>query len=318
MTKSTAVLLCLLPALCRPAPVSVDGYAAVVSTNVITASQVMSYIQAEKDRASATLKGEELAERLRSLYDEGLERLIDKQLILEQYRSQGGQLPDHAVDDRINDIINRRFKGDYGEFQKALFDNGQTIDDFRAEIKEDLIISLMRRQEVNETVRVPLDEITKLYESRKEQYTIREQVNLQVIQFKPAPDPSYQPVKEENIRKLHARLKSGELEFAETARQFSEGFNAAEGGVMGWKDASDIRAEILDAVKGLPDGALGDPLRIGEETFLVRLIGRRPAGLRPLQDVMPELEAELFETRAREAYKAWTQRLRHKFPVTVY
>ena len=318
MTKSAALLLCLLPMLCRPAPVSVDGYAAVVSTNVITASQVMSYIQAEKDRAAATLKGEELAERLRSLYDEGLERLIDKQLILEQYRAQGGQLPDHAVDDRINDIINRRFKGDYGEFQKALFDNGQTIDDFRREIKEDLIISLMRRQEVTDTVRVPLDEVTKLYDTRKEQYTIREQVNLQVIQFKPAPDPAYQPVKEENIRKLHARIKSGDLDFADAARQFSEGFNSSDGGVMGWKDASDIRAEILDSVKGLADGALGDPLRIGEETFLVRLIGRRPAGLRPLQDVMPELESELFEARARDAFKAWTLRLRHKFPVTVY
>lgn len=318
MTKITALLVCLLPLLVRSAPVSVDGYAAVVSTNVITASEVMSYIQAEKDRLAASLQGEELATKLQTLYDDGLERLIDKQLILEQYRAQGGQLPDHAVDDRINDVINRRFKGDYGEFQKALFANGQTLEDFRAEIKEDLIVSLMRRQEVSETVRVPMEDIVKLYQARTGQYTIREQVNLQIIQFKPAPDPAYQATKEENLRKLHAKLKAGEEEFAAAAKQYSEGFNAEQGGVMGWKDTTDIRAEILEAVKGLPEGRIGDPLKLGDDTFLVKVLGRRPAGLRPLEDVMPEIESELFEARAREAYKAWLLRLRHKFPVTVY
>ncbi|MFO1530354.1 MAG: hypothetical protein U1F77_11630 [Kiritimatiellia bacterium] len=49
MTKFTALLVCLLPFLVRSAPVSVDGYAAVVSTNVITASEVMSFIQAENE-----------------------------------------------------------------------------------------------------------------------------------------------------------------------------------------------------------------------------------------------------------------------------
>ncbi|MFO1530355.1 MAG: peptidylprolyl isomerase [Kiritimatiellia bacterium] len=138
------------------------------------------------------------------------------------------------------------------------------------------------------------------------------------MQFKPAPDPAYQAAKEENLRKLHAKLKAGEGISPPPRSSTPKGFNAEHGGVMGWKDAADLRAEILDSVKGLPEGRIGDPLKLGDDTFLVKVLGRRPAGLRPLADVMPEIESELFEARAKEAYKAWLVRLRHKFPVTVY
>lgn len=309
-------LIFLAPFVICKAQVAIDGYAAMVSTNVITASEVMSYIQMERERAGATLEGEALAERLRDLYDQGLDRLIEKELILEQYRSLKGQLPDRAVDDQVNDVINRRFGGDFGEFQKALFAQGQTLDNFRKEIKEDLIVTLMRRQEVSETLYVPLSEIRKVYRERAGLYTIREQMNLQVIQL----DATQQGADsdEPDAHKLHASLKSGELDFTEAARKYSKGFNAAEGGVMGWKDVSDIRPEIVAAVKKVSSGEVGELLTLEDSVFIIKLLGHRPQGIRPLAEVYPEIKAELTDIYARTAYQAWIQRLRHKFPVTFY
>src|ERR1700687_6473696 len=95
----SACLLNFSP-ICRAAyaagdPEVVDGVAAVVNGEVITFSQVRGLVGPREKLLRAQFSGEELIKKVKEARQAALQDLIDRQLILQAFKKENYQIPDH-------------------------------------------------------------------------------------------------------------------------------------------------------------------------------------------------------------------------------
>lgn len=95
------------------------------------------------------------------------------------------------------------------------------------------------------------------------------------------------------------------------------------GGELGWMTASQLRerlpAAVVSAAQALGDpGSLSDPIPTDDGVFLLRLMGRRPAALRPIDEVRPQIEHELMREARTDADRRWSGESRSGLDVTLH
>jgi peptidyl-prolyl cis-trans isomerase C len=109
----------------------------------------------------------------------------------------------------------------------------------------------------------------------------------------------------ERAEALLAQIKGG-ASFDELARRESADLaSARKGGDLGWFGAGTTLKEFEDAVALLKEpGELAPVVESQYGFHVVRLEGRRPAGLRPFDEVRPEIEREIRDKAHTEARRA--------------
>src|SRR3954452_6521343 len=126
----------------------VDGIAAIVNGDVITYGQVRT-VSAPRERLLASqFKGEELQKQVKTARDLALKDLIDRQLIVQSFAKEKFELPDHFVDQRVDEIIRENFGGDRQTFVKTLQAQNYTLTEFKKQEKERIIVQAMRGKNI--------------------------------------------------------------------------------------------------------------------------------------------------------------------------
>src|ERR687887_2183920 len=106
----TAVLLAVgalaqLP-ICRVASAAeatvVDGIAAVVNGEVITYSQVRALSAPQERLLRQQYTGRDLEKKLTELRQLALRDLVDRRLVIQAFKKESYEIPDHLVDQRIH------------------------------------------------------------------------------------------------------------------------------------------------------------------------------------------------------------------------
>src|SRR5438093_13535022 len=77
-----------------------------------------------------------------------LQELIVRQLIIQAFKKENYQIPDHFVEDRMHDIIRTDFGGDRNTFIKTLEAQNFTMGEFKKMETEKMIVQAMRSKNV--------------------------------------------------------------------------------------------------------------------------------------------------------------------------
>src|SRR5438034_10998369 len=122
----------------------VDGIAAVVNGDVITYSQVRQLSAPREKLLRSQLTGKELEKKLIELRELALKDLIDRRLVIQAFKKESYQIPDHIVDDRVHQIIRESFGGDRNTFIKTLEAENYTLGEFKEKELERIMVQAMR------------------------------------------------------------------------------------------------------------------------------------------------------------------------------
>jgi parvulin-like peptidyl-prolyl isomerase len=311
-----ALLLAGAPATAAGEPVLLDGVAAEVNGGVITVGEVMAVLQPLRERLRAEYGGEALVEKLREAYRDALQRLIERQLILDAYERQELTIPEWVVDERVAEITAELFEGDRTRLVTALAEDGMTLEEWRETIREQIIISAMQQANVEEHVRVAPREVRRAYEKQKERFRVEPAVKLgMIVVDKPVDGDDGEPRRraEGVLRELR-----GGADFAALARERSDGARAEEGGRWGWVEPGMLHPRIAEAVESLARSEISGVIETEEAYFVVRLDDRRKGGVRPFEEVEPELEEELRRAVRERLHDAWMDRLSRRSYVRIH
>ena len=126
-----AAALCISLAGRSHAQEVLDGIAAVVNNDVVTFSQVRELVASKEKSAKDTYKGEELVAKIKEIRLAAINDLIDRQLILQEFKSKGFQIPDYFIDERVTTIVREEFGNDRAAFVRTLAAQGFTLERFR-------------------------------------------------------------------------------------------------------------------------------------------------------------------------------------------
>jgi len=112
---------------------------------------------------------------------------------------------------------------------------------------------------------------------------------------------------------LRAQVQRGRASLEAAAK----GISGARYMDMGWAPESQLVPAVKEAVAGLPEGAMADPLCIENGCHLIRLVATRPAGPAPLADIRDELIKALKQQKQAQVETAYASGLLTKQPVEV-
>jgi len=318
-----AVILCAATVLAQtnsPPPTEsklIDGYAAKVNDRVITRGEVYDAMAPMLPELDRLYQGDELKAALDKAFKQARDELIERALIMESFKVKGGQIPDQYVNDEIKRMINDRFKGDEAQFEQVLASQKKTRSEYQEIIREQMIVNMMINEEVSQRARITPEQIRNEYDLHKEDYFIPEKVKYSVIVLNKGETPEDQAVKAEEARTIRQKLIEG-ADFAETAKETSEGSRAAEGGSFPWMQPKDVREELQETLTTLPAGEISEVIDTGKQLYIVKVEGRRQAGYTPFEEVRDTIKNTLTAEERDRLRKRWIERLKKENYVRIY
>ena len=157
------------------------------------------------------------------------------------------------------------------------------------------------------------DEITALYESRKDSLRLPREYRLAQIFIASADDKAKAKSKADALAK---QVKSGD--FAALAKSNSnEPRSAAKGGEVGWLAEESIQPAIRQSLAGAAKDSIAGPIQLDDGFYFVKILDVREPRTATLEEVRPQLAAALRQERAALNRQAYLERLQSKSPVTI-
>ncbi len=230
-----------------------NGIAAIADETIITVQDVRQASAETVDLYRRTyFNNREAFEQKRiATLTEALDALIDRQLVLRDFKDLGGVIQESYIDDLIREKIREQF-GDRVTFAKTLQAQGITKEGYRQREREKIITRLMEQKNVREALLISPAKIERHYETNQHQFKLGDQVKLRVIVFNRP-----QSADADEVRKLALSVKGkidGGAPFAEMASTYSEGAERRQGGAWGWKQDSHLRKGLWEAASNLSTG----------------------------------------------------------------
>ncbi len=315
LIAALAVFTFMLSPLCRGALAAesqaVDGIAAVVNTDVITFSQVRTVSAPRERLLQSQFKGEELAKQVQAARAAALKDLIDRQLIVQSFNKEKFELPEHFVEQHVDDIIRESFGGDRQTFIKTLQAQNYSLTEFKRQEKERIIVQAMRSKNVKLATVIPPAKITEYYMKHRPQFTAKEQVKLRMIMIPTHAAEGNSAAQKAIAEEILGKLADG-APFDRMAQIYSEDSTRDVGGDWGWIDRKTLAAPLEKAAFNLPAGRVSHVIELGPNYYILKVDEKRGGDTPSFAKLRPEIEKKLMQEESQHQQELWLAGLRQK------
>jgi peptidylprolyl isomerase len=163
-------------------------------------------------------------------------------------------------------------------------------------------------------------EVTAAYETNKARLVTPKQYHIAQIVFLVKAGAT--PRDEEDVQKkaldLRAQAIRPKADFAELAKKNSQETQSADkGGDVGWLRDPDMLPAVRDAVAGMQEGGISQPVRVPDGWHVLKLLGVKPPGEVSLLDAKPQIVAALRQARAQRLMRAYLDNMLKDQPIQV-
>lgn len=297
------------------AQTAANGIAAVVNGNVITRSEVADAVKAQEQIYRAQMRDDPmgLEKALKELREGAVDSLIDRELILAEFRKIGGSIKAQYVEDDVNSIVRENFGGNRDAFVTELARTGMTLKKFRELREKMIIVQVMRGRHASEQLPPTPLEVQEYYSNNIEKYRDNDMIKISTITVprysgETTSSPAAQRLLAEDIRK---KILAG-ANFAETARTYSQDSRSDDGGEWPWMERTQMKKSIADAAFAVREGGVS-PVVEDEAAFIVIAVDAKKLGTpEPLEKVRPQIERMIRQEKSKVALDSWLEGLRRK------
>jgi parvulin-like peptidyl-prolyl isomerase len=297
----------------------VDGIAAVVNSNVITFGQVRELLMFRQRSTGQQQMTEEMKEKMKASQEGAVKDLVDRQLIIDEFKTQGFQIPEYVIDDRINSIIRGDFGGDRTSFVRTLKAQGFSLSRFREVEKEKIIVQAMRQKAVKTDFVISPDKIEAFYRKNIDKYSTPEEIRLSMIVLRPDAAGGDNPATatREVAQEIRQKMADG-ADFAGMAQMYSQDSTAELGGDWGWIDRKTLTPELNSVAFSLSPGELSDVIQVGDAFYIMRVEAKKAAVTKPISEMRDEISQKLYEEERLRLQQQWIDGLRRKAYVKIF
>jgi parvulin-like peptidyl-prolyl isomerase len=289
----------------------VDGVLAVINDTVITRQQVEDFIGPALDSLRREYAGQPEAafqQKLTGAINDGLEQLVERQLILHDFDVEGYRLPDSVVDDLVQDRIRERFT-DRVTLMKTLQAQGETFESFRKDVRDQYIVSALRAKNIAQEIVISPNRVGSYYLAHQDDFKVEDEIKLRMIVLNKTSADDTNTVS--LAREIRDKIKEGAA-FTEMASIYSQDTLRSQGGDRGWIERSVLRKDLADVAFALQPGQVSDVVETPDTCYLMLVEQTRLAHVKPLADVRDEIEKSLRAQEQSRLEKQWIAKLKAK------
>lgn len=288
----------------------VNGIAAIVNDEIITVGQLQRELGPLIYGIQKQAKSQQdFDQRVEALTQEILDNLIERRLLVAQFKEMGGKVPKSFIENDFEDFLSQKFNGDRHKLHEALKSQEKTILGLRNDIEEGIMMGAMRHHASFSQSEISPEKIENFYNNNRLFFFQEEQVKLRQITLRPSPEENEADLIA-RAEKLIDKLKSN-TPFEEVARGYSQDELASSGGSYGWISYTDIHEELAKEAFLLEAGEFSEsPVILNDHAFILLAEKKHDERIQPLEEAREFIEERLAADESKLAQKKWAERLR--------
>ena len=305
-------------------PIEVNGIAAKVNGRVITKNQV-SFMLAPVFAQLVTQfprRGPQFEAKFRETKANVIQELIDRQIILDEFKQLGAFIKPNLIDDEIKRQMRDLYNGDEAKFREELKRSRLTMEGYREMTKEKMVVQSMRAQQFADAPPPLPNEIQKEYSEVRSSLrdVTKDVLTFQKI-FIPASDPANPVATPETQLALSediARQLGEGKDFAELAKAYSKDAYAETGGLQENVPRTDLSPEFAAIIVDAPVEKIVGPLLDRQGFTIVKpikiVLGPSPALDNKVREM---IEERVRRKKTNEQYERWIKSKRTRAMIDI-
>ena len=210
-----------------------------------------------------------------------LERLVMMRLQLQRAEDMGLRVGDIELDQTVSRIAQQQGVTP-DQMRAQLARDGINYQDFRQQLRDELIVSRLQQNFVQSRVTVSESEIDNALAARGDQNQIH--LGYLLVSMPDGASPEQIETARTKIEGIRSLITRGEMDFAAAAMRYSDHQTALEGGDMGWREADEIPPLFTNVLSSMQKGDISQPLRGPSGFSLIHLIDTREQGVETLTE----------------------------------
>jgi peptidyl-prolyl cis-trans isomerase SurA len=294
--------------------VVVEGIIARVNDQIITNSD---YDRAMKEMDDEARQHGATMQQISEGHKDLLRGLIDQQLWL----SKGKELGIDGETELIQQLD--KYRKQYNletiqDLEKAAKEQGVSFEDFKANIRNQIITQQVMRDQVGRKIQFTPGEVQRYFEEHKQDYVQPESVRLSeiLVATSPSDDEAKQAAAKAKAADIEAKLHQGG-DFSQLAKSFSDGSTAAEGGDLGQFKRGTLAPVLETQTFALKTGQYTDPILTKQGLVIFKVTQHNPGGVPEFKDVEQDVEQNFYETRMMPAIREYLTQMREEAAIDI-
>ena len=245
-----------------------------------------------------------------------LDKIIDDILVQKAIQESGIQINPEEIDFIIEDTAARNGLT-YGQFLDALDYQGISLDDFRQQIVNQMIMSGVRDHAISNSVQVTREEVEALAQKMlkeaktngTEQKVTGKEYEVRHILIKLNPLMNDAQAKAE-LTRIRSDIQSGKISFADAALKYSKDYlSGANGGSLGYAFPEAYVGPFAEVVRNTKPGVISAPFKSEFGWHILEVTGTRE-GDRTEEAYRQKAYEKIVNSQLQDATKDWVKALR--------
>jgi len=265
-----------------------------------------------------------------------LRDLIDQQLLLQKGKDLG-ITGDTELIKRLDEMRKQMNLETMEELEKAAEAQGASYEDFKQNLRNQIITQRVISQEVGQHLALNKDDEKKFYELHRAEMEQPEQVRLSEILIAPkglakasastgtsagSAKPDTPAVSEADSQAAleAAKAQAQDLldqihkgaKFDDLAKKYSDGPSAKDGGDLSYFKRGTLSKELEDQVFALKPGEVTEVIRTKQGYVILQATEHQMAGIPTLKEVEPRIQDALYMQKLQPALRVYLTTLREQ------
>lgn len=303
--------------------VEVNGIAAKVNGSVITKNEVAFMLAPIYSQLAAQYprRGPEFERQFTEAREKILQELIDRRIILDEFKQLGASIRPNLVDEEVKRQIRELYNGNEKKFQEELIKSRMTMPGYREMTREKMVVQAMRAQQFSDAPPPLPNEIQNEYNEVKS--TLRDMTKDKITFrkiFIPAADPENPIATPETQLALAediARQAKEGKSFEELAKTYSKDAFAEQGGLQEDLPRIDLSPEFASILFDAPENQVIGPLLDPRGFTIAFVTGKNPGPSPALSTVRPMIEERVRRKKTSAQYDRWIDARRKRAMITI-
>lgn len=297
----------------------VDRIVAVVNEDLITLYDLNKTLQPYEENIKALgYSPERERETLFKLRTDLLNRLIERKLTDQVIKQNNIEVSEVEIDTALERLKESRSLTDE-ELRAGLAQQGLTLEEYRKNVKQQLLRNKLVNREIKSKIVITEDEIKNYYDTHREKYAGEKKYHIWNI-FIRLPDFADESSKGFAFEKMEAvitQLKQGR-KFESLAAEDSDSPMAPQGADLGLYRLDELSSQLQKAVGAMKAGDFSPILKtdMGYQIIFVQKIVETDA--KSLAKVKSEIHEALYSEAVDSKFQAWIEELRKRSHIKIF
>lgn len=243
-----------------------------------------------------------------------LDRMIDMELLYQESEKKGLTIDDEEANVELAQII-QRFPSEE-EFNKQMAHSGQSKEDLKKNIMRGKAIENLIEKEVGDKIVITEEDVKGYYDNNQNYFVQPEQIKAShiLIKVEPNAEEAKKTAAMQKIKEVEKKIDEGG-DFAELAKEYSEGPSAPNGGDLGFFSRGQMVPPFEEAAFALEVGQVSKPVETRFGYHLIKVYDKKPGSTTPFEDVKERIQQFLKSQKMNEAVLQYIAKLKEEAKV---